>query len=780
MPPPAGGRTAGVSGACMSQMSLQPVAMPFPVRGVNDGQGLANQAEGTCADARNVRTFESLEDRARGGQRPGLVKAFATEMDGPALDIGVVVLPSPDSDAIDGLQETLLDLPNGDGVYVGGDTIDTDPRITTVSDPGESGATEQLFSTRWLRLGGNVPDLYFREASSSSNFRTDAAVVEALAGLGTAYEMSVTFTNTSGANNFQSIGSLGLQVAMGFAVRVSSDYTDLLELGAFSIGGGGTSTRYALFGRTNGSQTTEVTGPAFDQFSLGVNFPITDITFTIQANGDDFKAFVFADGMSERFEILSGSTSLHNTNTGIVWGIEGSADFTERISRVLVTGAPPAPFGRRTVYVIPQTGSNAYIGNLSDDSTRSLTPITSGSGTFLAKSGNIASMSLFNKLYSVNGTEGTVIDPVAGTIENWVATAGTRPDGYLTAAFRGSAVIAADPDDPNNLYMSAVEDPLDWDYGAEPIETSAFALDSSDLGKNADPIIALATWSDDYMLLGGASTLRVITGDPRAGGRLDTITQSLGVIGPRAVCVDPQGQLYFMGNDGLYRMPFGSTQPTSLSSGRLDSYLRDINLSTTKVEISYDSQRAAIHIWIQPIVPTVETVHVLYSIREDAFWLDEFATVDLDPTASVSVYGDASDTRNVVIGCRDSFLRRFDEDAKSDDGEIISSYVRYSPILAGGGMMEAIIRELQIETARGSDAMTWTMRAADSAEELADNANVRTRTGTLAATTAFQPPKRFSLRYAAAQLEIANAVLDESWAVERSLIRERPGGRRRA
>ena len=50
------------------------VPLRFPKGGVSERMGYEEQPPDTCVDAQNVRTFDSLTDRARGGQRSGISK----------------------------------------------------------------------------------------------------------------------------------------------------------------------------------------------------------------------------------------------------------------------------------------------------------------------------------------------------------------------------------------------------------------------------------------------------------------------------------------------------------------------------------------------------------------------------------------------------------------------------------------------------------------------------------------------------------------------------------
>ena len=46
----------------------------FPKSGINKGQAAVDQPADTSPDMNNVRPYDTLDNRARGGQRPGLDK----------------------------------------------------------------------------------------------------------------------------------------------------------------------------------------------------------------------------------------------------------------------------------------------------------------------------------------------------------------------------------------------------------------------------------------------------------------------------------------------------------------------------------------------------------------------------------------------------------------------------------------------------------------------------------------------------------------------------------
>ncbi len=56
--------------------------IPAPLKGYDVGQAATKQPELTSPSLRNVRPFDADKERKRIGQRPGLEKAFTTQVGG--------------------------------------------------------------------------------------------------------------------------------------------------------------------------------------------------------------------------------------------------------------------------------------------------------------------------------------------------------------------------------------------------------------------------------------------------------------------------------------------------------------------------------------------------------------------------------------------------------------------------------------------------------------------------------------------------------------------------
>ena len=66
--------------------------LPFPFAGLHEGLAAEKQPPATSPKLQNVRPYDIEEGRARGGQRPGFVKAYTTQIGGeyPVLLIGAI------------------------------------------------------------------------------------------------------------------------------------------------------------------------------------------------------------------------------------------------------------------------------------------------------------------------------------------------------------------------------------------------------------------------------------------------------------------------------------------------------------------------------------------------------------------------------------------------------------------------------------------------------------------------------------------------------------------
>ena len=65
--------------------------LTFPLGGINKSRVPEDQPEATSPDINNVRPFDVLDERIRGGQRPGMKKRYSEQVTNAASGAGPVV-----------------------------------------------------------------------------------------------------------------------------------------------------------------------------------------------------------------------------------------------------------------------------------------------------------------------------------------------------------------------------------------------------------------------------------------------------------------------------------------------------------------------------------------------------------------------------------------------------------------------------------------------------------------------------------------------------------------
>lgn len=67
------------------------IDLPFPLKGKDSNFSVTKQPPLTSSEIENVRPYDVFEDRARGGQRPGLQKWASEQVGGGAYHIDRIV-----------------------------------------------------------------------------------------------------------------------------------------------------------------------------------------------------------------------------------------------------------------------------------------------------------------------------------------------------------------------------------------------------------------------------------------------------------------------------------------------------------------------------------------------------------------------------------------------------------------------------------------------------------------------------------------------------------------
>jgi hypothetical protein len=227
-------------------------------------------------------------------------------------------------------------------------------------------------------------------------------------------------------------------------------------------------------------------------------------------------------------------------------------------------------------------------------------------------------------------------------------------------------------------------------------------------------------------VMGGVQSIWLMRGDPASGGRIDAISRSIGIIGPDAWCLDPQGNMYFFGGGVFYRMgPVGQStmysktlgnMPEGLSKGRLDKTFGAVDASNSQVLLLWDETLHGVHIYITPLNPGPAT-HYWWDERTDSFWREQYPDV-CGPSSIFVLTSPNSAARVDLLGGQDGAVRQIDATSKTDDGTTILSRVKFAPLSPGATDQDAMLSRVTTVLDSASDPVSVRVYAAQSPEEV--------------------------------------------------------------
>ncbi len=302
-------------------------------------------------------------------------------------------------------------------------------------------------------------------------------------------------------------------------------------------------------------------------------------------------------------------------------------------------------------------------------------------------------------------------DPLTNTISILTATSGSGqvPTGCpLVCRFMDRIVFAGADIAPHVWYMGRQGNPLDWDYSQEDAQR-AVAGTASAAGVPGEPIVALAPHSDDYLVIGCRNSLWRMRGDPASGGQLDALSHAIGIVGPKAWCIVPSGELVFLSRDGLYALAAGGDSfPISLSREVIPRDLLNLNPDTLDVSLEYDIQGRGVHVFLTSTSEN-SRYHWWLDWSRKTFWPMSL-TVGHEPTATCSIQATAIEESGVLLGGRDGKIRRFNDLADDDFGTTFSSYAVIGPIALAPDADVGTVLDMDAVIAEDSGNVTWQVK----------------------------------------------------------------------
>lgn len=371
-----------------------------------------------------------------------------------------------------------------------------------------------------------------------------------------------------------------------------------------------------------------------------------------------------------------------------------------------------------------------------------------------------------------------VYDPVAATLTLLTAgsTLGQVPSGCpLMAIYRDRLVLAGAPSTPQAWYMSRQGTFTDWDYSVAATDGGrAVAGTSTDTGRLAAPAVALAAWANDYMLVGCSDSLWIMRGDPAYGGKFDNIAHNVGIVGPRAWCFGPNGEFVWLSAHGLYWMaPNAAGMPIPISQTKLPQELIHVDGNTHVVSLSYDAESCGVHVFLTQGTSS-QRLHWYLDWQSKSFWPVRLPGT-MDPLEALEYSGiDAADS-TVLMGCRDGYVRRWRLDADNDDGTAITSFIQVGPIQLGDGYRCGLLNEIVGTLGGSSGGVTVSVLVGETAEQATAASAFQTATFSAGRNYHFRPRARAG----SCVVKLANSGA-RAWAWENMhLVRETLGVQRK-
>lgn len=407
-----------------------------------------------------------------------------------------------------------------------------------------------------------------------------------------------------------------------------------------------------------------------------------------------------------------------------------------------------------------------------------ITAPTGGSEVLSAQDNRVYLQPGFNRVFMADGDTLQDYDLSTNAVTTWAAATAAAPGARLLALYRGRLVLAGFVADAHNWVMSRGGDPDDFNESPATISSlDPVSGNNSVAGLVGDIITALIPISDDAMIFGGDSTIWQLTGDPAEGGAIDLVSDQTGIAFGRAWAKDPDNNVYFLGVDGIYMLQLGPNpqhvaHPTSLTRTRLDSRFKRVNLSENRVYLEWDFLRHGLMVQITNGDGVSNNEGFFWDKRTDSWWREVFPSSQ-GPASMYGFDGESEDDKEFLLGGRDSFIRKLDDSATTDDGDSFISSCRFPPMHVPGSQTDVILDEVIPVLGSSSSAVTLNVFTGRTPEEASTKAAPSVARTLMAGRS---NSMRQRLRASAICLELSSS---DQWAFESLGVSVTAGGRGR-
>lgn len=339
------------------------------------------------------------------------------------------------------------------------------------------------------------------------------------------------------------------------------------------------------------------------------------------------------------------------------------------------------------------------------------------------------------KVYAIGGGSARTIDPVLLSVLPWggitslTALPGateSSPGVFVAGTTRMTMIendgdrlaLAGDPQDPQNLWESALGDADDFDVTALDRPGRAFATSADFPGRIGEPIKGLLRASNGAMVIGCKTTIWVKMGDPALG--VPSITPAslgTGVTGKDAMTLAAGGIALMHTTSGLMMLPVGGapvplsqlvlTEGIQLPRGDEDLYrvivLRDTQRHRTMVYLTLLAGGTSLHFAYDERVGQVQPT-------AGGFFPDVLPE-SMGPMSACVYRGE------LLIGTRDGRVLFVDDDATTDDGATIVAKMTVDLLDEPDTSHETILTNMALTPGLASGPIEYTAYGGRTPEE---------------------------------------------------------------
>ena len=373
---------------------------------------------------------------------------------------------------------------------------------------------------------------------------------------------------------------------------------------------------------------------------------------------------------------------------------------------------------------------------------------------------------------------------------------GTIPtQATFGSLYRGRITLGGNKDYAHQWYMSRQAFPWDYAYFSNDAQ-SPVAGNDANAGELGDVGTAHIPYFDNYLVMAGAHSIWVLSGDPTSG-TLRQIAFNTGIWSRESWCKGSGGNLYFLGADGIYMIDRSLSGALNLTNNVLPKYIKDWALDSTlhRVILSYDQKRHGLLI-CKTTITTGANEGYWFDLRvgdqtsPGGFFPESYPN-SCGVFSSMFYQADDPDFNQILVGCFDGYIRTFDENTKDDDGTAISSDVLLGPFpISANNLLASKLTSQTFVTAGGgvggtqpdTDGITYEIYVADTAEEIIEAVTATTPVPMYSVTLS-GPGKSLKQRNRArglyAGIRIKNITAAETWAIDRVVLEIKRAGKAR-